>query len=280
MYHWLMTRSVSTSDPNKAEPLHLHCRAPITDQVICPRLRSSSWGQRRRRHNCHSNYRRNYRSSCERDGEESHICMCVYLFNLTCATAFVFGQYSTEIKYPNSSLLNYKNTLHNHYRHMNRNQTIIRRIISWNRFVKPTDVCGCLHCLIVRQPNAMQFVSNRPLSSITSQLGIETVVRNHCILFLLLCRPRSFSPCLSFLWTQTRPPPPRRGLCESRQICRVHPLSLHNFYCKCIYKKMFCLKMEIKVTEHNVRNDAIRWQISNSIEVVECIFTLTVFDLY
>ena len=40
-----------------------------------------------------------------------------------------------------------------------------------------------------------------------------------------------------------------RETCESRQICRGHPLSLHNFYCKCIAKKWLIWKMKCPSNE-------------------------------
>ena len=60
----------------------------------------------------------------------------------------------------------------------------------------------------------------------------------------------------------------RQGPCESRQICRGHPLSLHNLYCKFITRKCLILKIKVKVMEHNVRNGVIRWQISQCINVI------------
>ena len=75
---------------------------------------------------------------------------------------------------------------------------------------------------------------------------------------------------------------PRRGLCESRQTCRAHPLLVHSFYCKCIAWKCLTLKMKVKVVVHNNCNDAIRWQIWifswKTSHNVELFFTISKYD--
>ena len=45
---------------------------------------------------------------------------------------------------------------------------------------------------------------------------------------------------------------------------RGQPLSLSNFYCKYIRRKRLTSKIKVKVTEHNIRNGAMRWQILKS----------------
>ena len=49
---------------------------------------------------------------------------------------------------------------------------------------------------------------------------------------------------------------------------RVHPLPLHSLYCRCITRKCMTFKMKVNVIEHNIRNDAIRWQISKSLNEI------------
>ena len=52
---------------------------------------------------------------------------------------------------------------------------------------------------------------------------------------------------VSSVWgTQTRATL-RQEPCKSRQICREHPLSMHNFYCKCITRKCLTKKIKVKV---------------------------------
>ena len=53
---------------------------------------------------------------------------------------------------------------------------------------------------------------------------------------------------------------------EFRQICREKPMSLHNFYCKCITRKCLILKIKFKVMKYSIRNNVILRQILKSIK--------------
>ena len=51
---------------------------------------------------------------------------------------------------------------------------------------------------------------------------------------------------------------------------------------KCITRKYLTLQMKVKVTQYNIHNDPIRWQISTSIKVILEHFSLalTVFEIF
>ena len=80
-----------------------------------------------------------------------------------------------------------------------------------------------------------------------------------------------------------------RGSCESRQICwrqtAANLLETNRastlFYSKCIIRKCLTFKIKVKITEYNIHNSPIRWQISTSVEVILEIFRqLSPFSKY
>ena len=48
-----------------------------------------------------------------------------------------------------------------------------------------------------------------------------------------------------------------------------------------ITRKLFTLKMKVKVTQYNIHNDATPWRMSTAVKIISCIYTtgLTVFEI-
>ena len=60
------------------------------------------------------------------------------------------------------------------------------------------------------------------------------------------------------------------GSCELKQICQGHPFVTAQFFIAHAYLARRCLilKIKVKMMEHQICNDAIRWQISKSIKYI------------
>ena len=64
-------------------------------------------------------------------------------------------------------------------------------------------------------------------------------------------------------------------------MCRHHPLPVQRVYSKRIIKKYLTLKMKVKVTEYNIHNGPIRWQMSTSIKSNEHFsLALIIFEIF
>ena len=90
-----------------------------------------------------------------------------------------------------------------------------------------------------------------------------------------------FRQCVFFVEEILTRATSRRGPCESRQIRHRHLSPAQLFNSKCISRKCLTLKMFVNVTEYNIRNGSIRWQVSIYIKVdrERLSLALTVFEI-
>ena len=68
----------------------------------------------------------------------------------------------------------------------------------------------------------------------------------------------------------------RRGLCEANLPGTFTALAQFLLQIKCITRKCFSLKMEVKVMEHSIHNCIFRWKISKSMKDITHLFPLAV----